>query len=173
MISILGIVNAQLLFNPRVLFSMSRDGLFIRAGERVNRGGTPSVAMPLTALASIGFILSGKETAGRLSDIATFFFVLSYCSGFAAVLRLRRAEPDPAAPLEVAGVPRRALGTAADFDWLSARRHLAGPRQLAVRAGFSGAQLPAVLARQTTEYGGVTAPISLKISKLLLVFSVS
>lgn len=105
MISILGIVNAQLLFNPRVLYSMSRDGLFIRAGERVNRGGTPSVAMPLTALASIGFILSGKETAGRLSDIATFFFVLSYCSGFAAVLQLRWKEPHLPRPWKSPGYP--------------------------------------------------------------------
>ncbi|MFZ1457202.1 MAG: amino acid permease, partial [Saprospiraceae bacterium] len=50
MISILGIVNAQIMFAPRVIFSMSRDQLFFKGATRVNAAGTPSVAMPLTAL---------------------------------------------------------------------------------------------------------------------------
>jgi basic amino acid/polyamine antiporter, APA family len=105
MISILGIVNAQVMFNPRVLYSMSRDGLFLPQGTRVNAGGTPSVAMPLTILMAIVFIISGKETSGKLSDIATFFFVLGYLSGFASLLRLRKSEPDLARPWRVPGYP--------------------------------------------------------------------
>lgn len=92
-ISILGIVNAQLLFNPRVIFSMSRDGLFFRGGDQVNKKGTPAMAMPLTALMAMLFILSGRETSEKLSDIATFFFVLGYVSGFASLIMLRRKEP--------------------------------------------------------------------------------
>ncbi|MFN4146785.1 MAG: APC family permease [Runella sp.] len=105
MISILGIVNAQVMFNPRVLFSMSRDGLFLPQGARVNAGGTPSVALPLSVAMAIGFILSGKEASGRLSDIATFFFVLGYTSGFASLLWLRRTEPDVPRPWKVPGYP--------------------------------------------------------------------
>ena len=105
MISILGIVNAQIMFAPRVIFSMSRDGLFFNGATKVNNAGTPSVAMPLTAFLSILLILSGKETCGKLSDIATFFFVLSYAAGFAALIRLRQTEPDLSRPFKAPWFP--------------------------------------------------------------------
>ena len=105
MISILGIVNAQVMFNPRVLYSMSRDGLFSRQGTRVNAGGTPSITMPLSVAMAIVFILSGKEASGKLSDIATFFFVIGYTSGFASLLYLRKSEPDVPRPWKVPGFP--------------------------------------------------------------------
>ncbi|TAE96412.1 MAG: APC family permease [Runella slithyformis] len=105
MISILGIVNAQVMFNPRVLYSMSRDGLFLPQGTRVNTGGTPTVVMPLSILMATIFILSGKEASGKLSDIATFFFVLGYASGFASLLRMRQTEPNLPRPWRVPGYP--------------------------------------------------------------------
>jgi APA family basic amino acid/polyamine antiporter len=100
MISILGIVNAQIMFAPRVIFSMSRDHLFFKGAAKVNAAGTPSIAMPLTALLSVLLILSGKDTCGKLSDIATFFFVLSYAAGFAALVKLRYAEPTMSRPFK-------------------------------------------------------------------------
>ena len=105
MISILGIVNAQLLFNPRVLYSMSRDGLFLKGGTKVNKGGTPSLAMPITAAVAITLILVGKEACEKLSDIATFFFVLGYTSGFASLLALRKKEPLLPRPWKVPAYP--------------------------------------------------------------------
>lgn len=105
MISILGIVNTQLLFNPRVLYSMSRDGLFIKKGTEVNRGGTPSIALPLTTAIAILLILLGKSVCEKLSDIATFFFVLGYTSGFASLLVLRKKEPNLNRPWKVPGYP--------------------------------------------------------------------
>lgn len=105
MISILGIVNAQIMFAPRVIFSMSRDRLFFKAATRVNSAGTPSVAMPLTAFLSVLLILSGKDTCGKLSDIATFFFVMSYLAGFIALVKLRYAEPDLSRPYKAPWFP--------------------------------------------------------------------
>ncbi|MGG7666181.1 APC family permease [Dyadobacter sp. BHUBP1] len=105
MISILGIVNAQLLFNPRVLYSMSRDGLFLRSGVTVNQGGTPAVAMLITSAVAITLILIGKDATEKLSDIATFFFVLGYTSGFASLLALRKKEPDLPRPWKVPAYP--------------------------------------------------------------------
>lgn len=105
MISILGIVNAQVMFNPRVLYSMGRDGLFFKQATRVNAGGTPSIAMPLSVAMAVIFILSGKEASGKLSDIATFFFVIGYTSGFASLLYLRKTEPNIARPWKVPGYP--------------------------------------------------------------------
>jgi basic amino acid/polyamine antiporter, APA family len=105
MISILGIVNAQVMFNPRVLYSMSRDGLFLRQGTTVTKGGTPIVVLGLSIAAAIVFILTGKEISGRLSDIATFFFVLGYTSGFASLLRLRQTELNLERKWKVPGYP--------------------------------------------------------------------
>jgi APA family basic amino acid/polyamine antiporter len=105
MISILGIVNAQLLFNPRVLYSMSRDGLFLKAGTMVNKGGTPAVSMLITSGVAITLILIGKDATEKLSDIATFFFVLGYTSGFASLLALRRKEPLLPRPWKVPAYP--------------------------------------------------------------------
>ena len=93
MISILGIVNAQIMFAPRVIYSMGRDGLFFWSATKVNSKGTPAIAMPLTALLAILLIFSGKDTCGKLSDIATFFFVMSYAAGFASMIKLRYSEP--------------------------------------------------------------------------------
>jgi len=105
MISILGIVNAQIMFAPRVIYSMSRDGLFFAQASKVNAVGTPSFAMPVTAMLSVILILGGKGICSRLSDIATFFFVLSYAAGFAALIQLRRTEPDLPRPFRTPFVP--------------------------------------------------------------------
>jgi len=103
MISIMGIINAQIMFNPRVIFAMGRDGLFFQFATAVNAGGTPTYATLLTAAASIGMILT--NTYSQLSDIATFFFVLCYASGFAALIRLRQTEPELPRPVRAWGYP--------------------------------------------------------------------
>lgn len=104
-LSIFGMLNAQIMFSPRVIYSMSRDGLFFKAAQKVNSGGTPAIAMPLTGICSILLILSGKETCEKLSDIAVFFFVLCYIAGFASLIMLRKKEPELPRPYKVAGYP--------------------------------------------------------------------
>ncbi|MBD2702683.1 APC family permease [Spirosoma sp. BT702] len=103
MISIMGIINAQIMFNPRVIFAMGRDGLFFPFVTHVNAGGTPTYATALTAIASVLMILT--NTYGKLSDIATFFFVLCYASGFASLIRLRKSEPELPRPVRAWGYP--------------------------------------------------------------------
>jgi APA family basic amino acid/polyamine antiporter len=91
------------MFNPRVIFAMARDGLFFRWVMSVNSGGTPGIAMLLTAAMSILMILT--NTYAKLSDIATFFFVTCYASGFAALIRLRHTEPELRRPFLAWGYP--------------------------------------------------------------------
>jgi APA family basic amino acid/polyamine antiporter len=71
----------------------------------VNANGTPSIAMPLTGFLAILLILQGKETCSILSDIATFFFVLSYAAGFAALIRLRYKNPELNRPFKAPFFP--------------------------------------------------------------------
>lgn len=105
MLSILGMLNAQIMFAPRVIFSMSRDGLFHKSVQYVNKLGTPSVAMPITTLGSVLLILAGKDICAVLSDIATFFFVMSYAAGFASLIKLRKSEPNLPRPFKVPFFP--------------------------------------------------------------------
>ncbi len=105
LISILGIMNTQVMMTPRTLFSMSRDGLFFKKAVAVNKGGSPVYALFITCLLSTTLILIGKETSGRLLDIATFYFVSAYALGFASLLRLRKKEPDLDRPYKVPFFP--------------------------------------------------------------------
>ncbi len=105
MLSILGILNTQTMFAPRVIYSMSRDGLFFQKASQVNKMGSPYFATHLTIGLACLFLLAGKEINEKLSDIATFFFVASYLSGFAALIQLRRKEPNLERPYKVWGYP--------------------------------------------------------------------
>jgi len=99
LIAVVGVIssaNAGLMFTPRILFSMSRDGLLPRNVTSVNRGGTPSPALFLCAIVSIALVLSGSFDT--LIAIGSILLVAVYLSGFASLLVLRRSEPDLARP---------------------------------------------------------------------------
>jgi APA family basic amino acid/polyamine antiporter len=63
-VSMLSGINALHLMATRVIFGMSRDGLFTTRAAVVNKGGTPSVALWLSTLVAILFIIFGN---GRTS----------------------------------------------------------------------------------------------------------
>jgi len=105
LVSILGIMNVQVIMTPRTLYSMSRDGLFFKQARMVNSGGSPSFALIITCVLSIALIFVGKETSSRLLDIATFYFVFAYALGFASLLMLRKKEPQLERPFKVPFYP--------------------------------------------------------------------
>jgi APA family basic amino acid/polyamine antiporter len=105
MLSILGILNTQVMFAPRVIFSMSRDGLFFASAGKVNAQGSPTVATHMTVGLACLFLVSSQSISDHLSDIATFFFVASYLAGFASLLRLRKTEPNLSRPYRVWAYP--------------------------------------------------------------------
>lgn len=84
-------VNACLLMASRVLYGMSRDGLGVAIGTRVNKGGTPTVALWASAAVALAMIASG--TFETVIAIAAFFFVMQYTVSFFSLFVLRRREP--------------------------------------------------------------------------------
>jgi APA family basic amino acid/polyamine antiporter len=96
-------VNACLLMASRVLFGVSRDGLGMRIARRVNEGGTPTIALLMSAVVAIVFLATG--TFQTVIAIAAFFFVLNYALSFLAVFVLRRREPDATRPYRAVGHP--------------------------------------------------------------------
>ena len=103
-VSMLSGINALHLMATRVIFGMSRDGLFTTKAAVVNKGGTPSVALWLSALVAILFIIFG-QTAGQVITIVSFFFVANYVLSFISLFVLRRTEPDKPRPYRAWGYP--------------------------------------------------------------------
>ena len=103
LLSLLSVINAVLLLASRILFAMSRDGLFFAKAAEVNPRGTPLTAMVLTTGAAMALVASG--TFETLIAIAAFFFVTVYISGFLALFILRKREPDRPRPFRVWGYP--------------------------------------------------------------------
>jgi APA family basic amino acid/polyamine antiporter len=102
-ISMLSTINAYTLSAPRTLYAMSCDGLFTHHGRVVNKGGTPTVTLLISAVVSVLFIVSG--TFNQVLAVVAFFFVSYYTLAFISVIVLRRREPDLPRPYRVWGYP--------------------------------------------------------------------
>jgi APA family basic amino acid/polyamine antiporter len=100
---LLSAVSSNVLMAPRVLFAMSRDGLFWRGAREVNRGGTPDVALLTSSLLAAGFIVTG--TFETVIAVLSFFFVANYTLSFVTLFVLRRREPHAERPYRAWGHP--------------------------------------------------------------------
>jgi APA family basic amino acid/polyamine antiporter len=103
LISLLGIINAAFLFTPRVMFALSRDGLFFHSGVMVNTGGTPTTALLVTALVAI--MLAGVGSFDKLFAFTAFLTVLVDVAAFGTIFILRWREPDLPRPFRARGYP--------------------------------------------------------------------
>ncbi|HEU4769637.1 MAG TPA: APC family permease [Pyrinomonadaceae bacterium] len=103
-VSMLSGINALHLMATRVVFGMSRDGLFTTKAARVNEGGTPDVSLWLSAVVAILFIVFA-QTFSKVITIVAFFFVANYTLSFISLFVLRRREPDRPRPYRAWGHP--------------------------------------------------------------------
>ena len=103
LISLVPVLNAVLMMGTRVVFAMGRDRLFWSRGSIVNAGGTPGVAMLLTAGISLSLIATG--TFQRLTAMTSFFLMANYSAACLALFVLRRREPDLPRPYRAWGYP--------------------------------------------------------------------
>jgi APA family basic amino acid/polyamine antiporter len=103
-VSMLSAINAYHLMATRVLFAVSRDGLFTQRAADVNAGGTPTFALFASAAVAVLFIVFGK-TFEQVITILAFFFVAIYTLSFISVFVLRRREPEKERPYRAWGYP--------------------------------------------------------------------
>jgi basic amino acid/polyamine antiporter, APA family len=101
-ISLLSCINAVQLFCSRILYAMSVDGLFFRVFGRVNKGGTPELALLLSTIAGVIFVLGTFE---RVIAMLSFFFVANYTLTYTSLFVLRRKEPNMPRPYRAWGYP--------------------------------------------------------------------
>jgi APA family basic amino acid/polyamine antiporter len=102
-ISMIGTLNAGVLGAPRVLLAMGRDRLFPPQATRVNRGGTPDIALLATVLTTLAFLFSGAFTS--VLQVAATLMVVQYSLMFVSVVVLRRREPGQPRPYRAWGYP--------------------------------------------------------------------
>lgn len=103
-LSMLSAINAYHLMSTRVLFAISRDGLFTKRASAVNKGGTPTIALFTSAAVAVLFIVFG-QTFEKVIKVLAFFFVANYALSFISVFVLRRREPDKERPYRAWGYP--------------------------------------------------------------------
>jgi APA family basic amino acid/polyamine antiporter len=103
MLTLLSLLNSDIMIAPRLLFAMARDNLFSSKAALVNKGGTPVVGLLLTIVAALVLVITG--TFEKLLSVTSFLFVLVYCSGFLAVLVLRKKAPKVQRPYKAWGFP--------------------------------------------------------------------
>ena len=110
-VSMLAGINAYHLMASRITFAMSRDRLLPPVIARVNPGGTPTTALLLSTVGSVGLTLLPLLRVGErrpfedVVGITTFFFVTGYLLAYIATFVLRYREPDAPRPYRAWGYP--------------------------------------------------------------------
>lgn len=89
---ILSCNNANIMVAPRILYGLARDGLFPAVAEKINKGGTPSGGLAITAAVALLLTLTGEfETVflmmGALGLVPLLVADLAF-------FKLRRSAPD-------------------------------------------------------------------------------
>jgi APA family basic amino acid/polyamine antiporter len=108
---LLTLLNSVLMSSTRILFGVSRDGLFWRRAAQVAENGTPRPALALATLVAVGLVLSG--TVDRLIAMSGFFYVANYCWAYISLIVLRHTQPAAARPFRVFAYPALTLLTLA------------------------------------------------------------
>jgi basic amino acid/polyamine antiporter, APA family len=141
LLTLLSLINAVLLGAPRILFAIGRDGLFSARAAQVAPGGTPRVALSLSATMVALFIASGKFE--DIIAVAAILVALMYCVNYIAVFVLRVREPQMARPFRAWGYPlTTGLVLAGSFVFLLADLH-DDPHGALRAAALLGLALPA------------------------------
>ena len=146
LVSLLGLINTVVMAAPRILFGLSRDGLLPSAMAVVNGGGTPAIALLITSTAAAALVLAGSFE--RLLAMGAVLYVSLPLAGIAALLALRRQEPNlprpfrtwgyPLTPLLVAAVSLAFLVGTALSDWVDSLAAL-----VLVALGYAASRLAA------------------------------
>jgi APA family basic amino acid/polyamine antiporter len=104
MISIFAALNGSILSGSRVPYALARDGLFFGAFAKVHpQNATPGVSILMLSLWACVLVLSGRYD--QLLTIVIFPSWILYGMTAAAVIVLRRKQPDRPRPYRTVGYP--------------------------------------------------------------------
>ena len=102
--SAVGVLNAQLLNYPRIVFAVAQDGLFFSKIAVISeRTRAPGNAIVVVGLLSCLYAISGSYT--QILTVVAFVAHVFICLAVAAVIVLRIREPELERPYKVWGYP--------------------------------------------------------------------
>jgi len=99
----LALLHGNVLLTPRILYGMSRDGLFARSATYVTRTGVPLIALWVSAAIGIAFTVLGDFEILFAIGGALTLLLDPLCAG--ALFAMRRREPELARPYRAIGFP--------------------------------------------------------------------
>jgi APA family basic amino acid/polyamine antiporter len=100
---LLTLLHVVLMTGTRIIFAVSRDGLFWQRAAMVAANGTPRTALAIATLVSVALVLTG--TVDRLIAMAGFFYVANYCWSYLSLMVLRFKQPAAERPFRVPAYP--------------------------------------------------------------------
>jgi APA family basic amino acid/polyamine antiporter len=103
LISTFGCNNGLILSGARVLYAMSRDGLFFRKAGTLNRNHVPAFALVVQSIWTAILCLTG--TYNQLLNYVIFAALLFYVFTTTGLFILRRTRPDAERPYRAVGYP--------------------------------------------------------------------
>jgi APA family basic amino acid/polyamine antiporter len=106
-ISLFGILNAVLLFSPRILFAASRTGLFFKSASKLNKHSIPGNALIITSVVSVFFASTG--IFNLVVNITALLIILVDLSVYLSIIFIRRQNPSIIPPYRAPGYPYNAL----------------------------------------------------------------
>ena len=106
-VSAFGVLNAQLLSGPRLIYSMANDGRFFQLFARVNsRFRTPLAAIVLLGfMALVLLIAAGQDVVSKLTTGVVFIDAIFFALTGLALIVLRKRRPGAERPVRVPGYP--------------------------------------------------------------------
>lgn len=103
MVSTFGCINGLTLSGSRVYYAMSKDGLFFKAAQQLNKNEAPQKALIFQAIWTSLLTLSGSY--GDLLDYVVFAVLLFYILTVFALFLFRFKKPTEERPYKVWGYP--------------------------------------------------------------------
>jgi APA family basic amino acid/polyamine antiporter len=97
LVVVLACLNANVFVTPRIVYGLARDGLAPRVLARVNRGGTPWVALLLVGAVSV--LLAATGSFSRLLSLAILLILVT--DGFMVIVLFRLRRRNPEAPFRM------------------------------------------------------------------------
>ena len=140
MITVLSMANANIMSNPRILLALSRDRLLPHQLGFVNAGGSPQLALLMTAIGSLALAATGSFVFvfGLIGTLDTVAGVIVIVAFFA----LRRREPALPRPFRALGYPALPLLALAIEIFLLVLFNAADTRGFLAAIALTAASIP-------------------------------
>ena len=103
LLTVLSLTNSNMLYAPRILFAIGRDGFLSERTAAVSTSGTPRPALLVSSLACVLMVLTG--TFDQILSLFAVLILVYYISAFVAVFVLRRTDPARPRPYKTFGYP--------------------------------------------------------------------